>query len=454
MKRIHSTAGQGITGKSMMLVAILLMLPAAWASAGENQDAGMLTLADCVERALKSNPGLRSSEMLMRESKERIREARAGFYPSLSISATAGRYDYEDTGGATGQTSRENYQAGIYARYPLFEGFRRIAGSDAAEANFSAEEERYRQNRRDLELEVTNAYYLLLKAERLVGSAEKSSERSKVYLEYAEARFENGLASRSDVLKAMVERSDADLALIRARNGRLVAAGLLNVVMGRSAQEPVRIVDNLEAGLFAFPEDSLVWQTGVERLIEAALSNRPDLARMEGLIEAQRAALRMARSDYYPTISLDGNYTYFGEEATDLRGGSYIGLSVSLPLFSGFSRPARTAREGLALRGLEQERASLRHQVGLEVWFAYLNVKEANERILSNETFYENAVENLRIARGEYKEGMGSMLDLLDAETALVTAEVSRIESLADFQISLAELIRAVGREDIKEIIR
>jgi len=454
VKRIHSTAGQGITGRSMTLLAILLMLPAAWASAGESLDAGMLTLADCVERALKSNPGLRSSEMLMLESKERIREARAGFYPSLSISASAGRYDYEGTGGAALQTDRESYQAGIYARYPLFEGFRRTAGTAAAEANFSAEEERHRQNRRDLELEVTNAYYLLLKAERLVGSAEKSSERSKVYLEYAEARFENGLASRSDILKAMVERSDADLALIRARNGRLAAAGRLNVLMGRSAQNPVRIRDDLEAELFAFPEDSLAWQTGVERLIEAAFRNRPDLVRVEELIEAQRAALRVARSDYYPTVSLDGNYTYSGDDASDLRGGSYIGLSLSLPLFSGFSRPARTARESLALRGLEQEHASLRHQASLEVWTAWLNVKEANERILSNETFYENAVENLRIAQGEYKEGMGSMLDLLDAETALVTAEVSRIEALADFQISLAELIRAVGTEDIEEVIR
>jgi len=96
----------------------------------------------------------------------------------------------------------------------------------------------------------------------------------------------------------------------------------------------------------------------------------------------------------------------------------------------------------------------LRLQVSLEVWNALLAFKEAAERISNTRIFYDNSLENLRIAEGEYKEGVGSMLDVIDAQTALVTAEESHIEALADFQIARAALERAVGRHDIEEMLK
>ena len=100
-------------------------------------------------------------------------------------------------------------------------------------------------------------------------------------------------------------------------------------------------------------------------------------------------ALLIARSDYFPTLSLDANYTYSGETTSELQGSSYIGAGISFPLFSGFARPARVAQENWALKNLTQQQQGLHQQISLEVWNAFLGVKEANERIMNAKIFYE-----------------------------------------------------------------
>mgnify|MGYP006290639419 CR=1 FL=1 len=190
-----------------------------------------------------------------------------------------------------------------------------------------------------------------------------------------------------------------------------------------------------------------------EKHLQIAFKNRPELERIGQYIEAQQANIRFARSDYFPTVSVDGSYTYAGETVSDLNASSYIGLSLSIPLFSGFSRPAQVRQENLAFRNLKQQQESLRQQIGSEVWNTYLQVKEAVERVANSRIFYENALENRNIAEGEYREGVGSMLDVIDAQTAFVTAEQTLIEALTDYKIALAALDRAVGIMNVKEIV-
>jgi len=449
----HKELFVSIIRKSTILIITVAFVAAA-PSLARPEEVPEWTLRQCLRMAYQNNPQLQSSKFGVRENEARIREARARYYPWLNIGASAGRYGYEATPGRTGSTSRESYQAGIYASYTLFEGFGRTAENDAARAAFEASRARYTQNSSDLARDVTGTYYRLLQSRRMVTVAHKSLKRAEVHLDYARARFENGLASKSDILKSKVERSSADLALIRARNSLLAASGHLNMLLGRPANKLIRIKDDMESGMLDISLDSLSVRADVEDLINTAYKSRPELRELNQQLKAQRAAIRMARSDYFPTISLDGNYTYTGDRASDLTGTSYIGVSLSMPLFSGFSRPARSEQESWELRVLEKVVQNIQNQISLEVWEAYLAVKEAYERNISNEIYYGNAVENLRIAEGEYREGVGSMPEVIDAETALVSAEENYVEALADFQISLAELKRAVGSDDIEEIIQ
>ena len=100
---------------------------------------------------------------------------------------------------------------------------------------------------------------------------------------------------------------------------------------------------------------------------------------------------------------------------------------------------------------MEKQSESLSQQVSFDVWNAYLSIKETDERIINAKTFLENAQENLKIAEGQYREGVGSMIEVIDAQTNYVIAEQTFIQSLADYKIAAASLKRATGINTFQE---
>jgi len=335
--------------------------------------------------------------------------------------------------------------------YNIFQGGKTLASVHAARYNYEAGKYGYKGSQQDLILSVVEAYYRLLQAEQFTSVAEKSLQRAKSHLDFANARFKNGLASRSDILKAKTEQSNAKLDLIHARNSVLMARGQLNITLGQNVSLQIKIVDNLsEAGADEKEKDQRNFQT----LVENAYNNRPELKKIDEQLQTQKSFIRLAKADYYPSVSLIANYNFNGAKFSQLYQSNYIGLSVSLPLFSGFSRPARVSRENLELQVLKQQEESLRQQISLEVWNAFLALKEVEERIVNTQVFLKDAKENLNISEGEYKEGVGSMLDVLDAETTFVTAEQLYIQALADYKIAQIVLQRTVSGKYFEEILK
>ncbi len=414
----------------------------------------VFNLNACVETALKNNPNILASGFSVGQSQAAIKEARSGFYPTLSFNAAGSHSEFETGLAGSGTTDRENLSSGLSAHYTLFRGYKTIAAVNAAKANFQATEAQHLANRQELIIAVTETYYRLLQAERFVAVSEQSVERAKMHLNFSNARFKAGLANRSDVLKATVEHSDVRLALISAQNSRLLLRGQLNTLMGRAVYLPIRIIDDLETDTISLDSSSFDVENQFKKMMQTAFQRRAELRKIENQIKAQRANFQYARGDYFPNVSLDGSYGYSGEAFTDLYASSYIGISLNFPLFAGFSRSARMQQENLALQNLARQKESLRQQVSLEVWDAFLQVKKATEQIANSRIFYENALENRNIAEGEYREGLGSMLDVIDAQTALVNSEQTLIESLADYKISLAALDRTVGLNNVKEILK
>jgi outer membrane protein TolC len=430
-------------------IILLLLFSVSIASAQSNVE--KYSLEDCIQAALKNNPGIKSSSYNVDESKLKIKESKGGLFPNLNFNTFANRYYSENQSGSF--ISNDNISAGLSTHYTIFQGFKTTASVNAAKENYNVNVAQHSVNTEDLILNVTEAYYRLLQAERFVVATEKAVERSKLYLNYAEARYKNGLASQSDLLKAKVEFSNSELSLIRARNARLATMGGLNTLLGNTASNTISIVDNLETTTYGKLVDSLSIQENVSSLLQTAYQNRHEVVRIKSQLNAQQSYLTIARSEYFPSLSLDANYNYAGETTADLRANSFVGLSLNFPIFNGFSSEARVDEEKIALKNIEQQDLSLRNQISLEVWNAYLSVKESVELINNTKIFYENALENLHIAEGEYKEGVGSMLSLVDAQTNLVTAEESHIQALADYGISVASLKRVVGIKNIEEIL-
>lgn len=426
------------TVKFVDSIIILLLLSVSIVSAQTNDK--KYSLEECIQIALQNNPAIISSSYNVDESAARVDEARSGYFPSVNINSSFDRVSNE--GVIT--SPYNNYNAGVSARYYLFQGLKTNASVNAANYNYQASSYQHEVNKQDMILKITQGYYRMLQSERLLESADKTIERAKLFLDYANAKFKSGLASRSDILKAEVELSNSNLTLIKAKNDFLSAKGNLNLLLGLSADSPIFIIDDL-----AIIEQNQFQE--FDELKKQSYQNRPELKKFNEQLNVQKSSIQIAKGDFLPTLSADASYNYGGTEISSLKENWFYGLTLSIPLFSGFSTKARVAEEEIALKGLEKQFESLSQQVSLDVWNAYLNIKETDERIINAKTFLENAQENLRIAEGQYREGAGSMIEVIDAQTNYVIAEQTFIQSLVDYKVAVASLKRATGINTFQE---
>lgn len=393
-----------------------------------------LTLEQCIAIGLQNNPKFQSSKFFVEENKTKIDEAYSGYYPTVNINSNADAYSKNN-----GSQRFENYNTGISASYNLFNGFRTKATYNAAKDNYEANTYQHESNKQDLTLNIIYTYYITLQAERILKSTEEAVKNSKLHLEFAIAKLNAGIATRSDVLKSEVELSNAELNKIKAANTLLNTKGDLNQLMGWPANNPTEIVDDLSE-----LEENMI--LSYDLFLTEALNSRTEIKRFQSLLNAQQNFIQVAKGDYYPSLSANANYNFAGAEISGIQQNWWLGMTLTIPVFNGFSTKARVTGEELSLKGLEKDLESLEQQIGQEVWNAYLAVKESSERMVTTSKGLESARENLSISEGEYKEGTGSIIQLTDAQTTFVTAEHNYIQSIADYKISLAELERTIGK--------
>ncbi len=419
---------------SEKIIFFITLFTSALAVSAQNEMPARLSLDDCIKTGLQNNPGFQSSQLFVEENKTKVDEAHSGYYPTVSMNSNATTYSNNN-----GSQRYENYNTGISASYNLFNGFRTKAGYNAAKDNYEANIFQHESIKQDLVLNIIYAYYKTLQAERILKSAEEAVNNSQLHLEFAIARNKAGMATRSDILKSEVELSNAELEKIKAANTLLAAKGNLNQLMGLPSNHPTEIVDDLSE----LEENT---EQSYDLLLAEAMSSRTEVKRFQSLLNAQQNYIQVAKGDYYPGLSANANYNFAGTEISGMQQNWWLGMTLTIPVFKGFSTKARVTGEELALKGLEKDLDALKQQIGQEVWNAFLAVNESIDKIETSAKGLESARENLSIAEGEYKEGIGSIIQLTDAQTTFVTAEQNYIRSIADYKIALAELERTIGK--------
>lgn len=413
-----------------LFMALLVSPPLLYA---QNEESGRLSLEDCIAKGLQNNPMIQSSQLFVEENQTKVDEARSGYYPKVSLNSNATTYSNNN-----GDQRFENYNTGISASYNLFNGFRTKAGYHAAGDHHEAAFLQHESVQQDLVLDITFAYYKTLQAERILKSAEEAVKNSQLHLDFAHARNMAGMATRSDILKSEVELSNAELEKIKAANALLAAKGNLNKLMGLPANHPTEIIDDLSE----LNETSV---QSYDSLFAEAMESRVEVKRFYSLLNAQQNNIQLARGEYYPSLDVNANYNFSGEKISGMRENWWLGMTLTIPVFNGFSTKARVKGEKTALKGIEKDLEALKDQIGTEVWNAFLAVKEFSERMTATSKGLESARENLSLSEGEYKEGTGSIIQLTDAQTTFVAAEQNHIQAVADYKVSLAELRRKTG---------
>lgn len=400
---------------------------------GEIAAGERLAIDRCIEIALQRNPALQAAAGSANAARSRVGQARSAYFPQVTLSGGYSKFTLP-----TDPTNArvDQYTENATVTQNLFDFGRTWNQVTAAQKNAAAAGEDLRTTRAVVILNVKQAYYSLLRAEKnrdvlkeTVGSFEK-------HLEQARGFFEAGVKSKFDVTKAEVDLSNARLNLIRAENALRIARVTLNNAMGMPDAPDYTIEDTL-----AFQKVAIAFEEARDR----ALANRPDLRSNDARRQASEAALSLARSNYLPFITGSASYTRTDRDFPPEPDGWSAGVTVMLPLFSGFltNSQVREAKENLAAARANVE--ALRQNVLLDVQQSWSNLQEAEERVAVAELTVKQAEENFAIAKGRYDAGVGSPIEETDALLALSNAKTSFIAALADYRVAEATLLKAMG---------
>lgn len=399
----------------------------------------VLTLPEAIALALRQHPTIRAAQEGRTAAEARVPQAQSAYFPRLDwISSWTRSKSFLSTTGTTGEIRHSTLlSTGIEGRQLLFDSGRTTALVEEARANLRVSDAELERVRQVIVLNVQQSYLLLLQARRLVGVADASLQRAELNLRSARGFFEVGTKPKSDVTKAEVEVANARVTVIRARNAvRLAETSLANAI-GLDTTPALEVQDILGFTPAAFDPQAL---------LQEAFRNRPELIQQRARLEAAQAQLAGARSAFGPELNLVASYGGSTDE-NPLRERWAIGATLSWNIFQGGFTTNRLRETQALVETARANSESLELQVRTEVEQSHINVVEAAERITATEKAVESARENLRLAQGRYDAGVGTILDLTDAQLSLSAAEADQVRALTDHQVGLAVLERAIGRQ-------
>lgn len=400
-----------------------------------------LSMADVVDLALRNNPATRLSWAQARASADAYGASRGQYFPSLSI----------DVGGSQAQplapsgvlSQRYQYGPTLSLSYLVLDFGGRAGNVDFARQTAVAADLSHNVSVQNTILTAEQALFDYQAARAQRDAQRTAVEEATANLNAAEERHRVGLATIADVLQARTARSQAQLTLESFEGAVHIAQGSLAVAMGipaNASYEPPTLTDSL------CPDSLGVITQSIDTMIAVATRERPDLEAARSAAAAAAAQVRVARSGLYPTVSLNANSGYTSSSVQGFRGRTYsIGFTVDLPAFTGMARQysLRSASDQLDAANARAEQT--RQQIALQVFTAYYNLKTAADRVRTAADLLASATESESVARGRYREGVGSIVDLLIAQSALADSRAQDAQARWQWHSSLAQLAHDVG---------
>ena len=398
-----------------------------------NQSA--LAITDVVDRTLCNNPKSQEAWANARYQAAQIGVANAPYLPSVSVNGEVGR-NWNDSRGIN------SLSGSVSLSYLLFDFGGRDAALESARQLFQSASATQDSVVQGLFLSAIQGYYQVNAAEAALESAKQAEASSKSSLEAATARYKAGVATPADRLQAQTAYSQAVLNHITAEGGLQNARGALANLMGMDANQPFTLQGRTEVPAYE------KFQADVGELIAEARRRRPDLAAAEAQIKAAQANISAADAAGKPSISVTTNLGVQDAELTGLTNSGSIGLNVSVPLFTGFASTykIRSAQELAESKKAARDQINL--QIGLDVWTAYQNLQTNTQSVQTSRDLVVSATQNADVALGRYKEGVGNIIDLITAQSALASARSQQIQAAFNWDVARAGLAYAIGQLD------
>lgn len=398
-----------------------------------------LRLEDAIRIALKNHPRVRAAGEVIEAQRAVLGQEMSAYYPNIQFDNFY-RSSLASGTTSTSQKAFDFFSSQGRASLTLYDFGKREGKVQSARDSLDATRYAYQTSADEVVLGVKQAYYRYLAAEALVKVNEDTVKDRELLVRQTKGFYEVGTKPKIDVVRAESNLFTARADLITAENGVKVGWATLKNAMGVNELSKRPVVGGLS---FIGPQQSL------EKAQKVAVASRAELKDLDAQRKSQDQKIAAARRGHLPDIIFNGSY---GRRNTS-RGGNTFPLgvfwtaqiSLNIPIFDGFETTNQVQEAVHNYRSVKAQEEEKKQAIALEVETSYLKLTETKERLKATKAAAKAAHENLELANGRYQVGVGSIIEITDAQVLDTTARTDHIRALLEFKIAEAQLAKATG---------
>ncbi len=403
---------------------------------------GNLTFPAAVNLALCRNPQTRTAWAQAHQQAAALGSAESAWMPNISATGTGYRQfgKHADINGNIVSTPQNTGDAAVNLSWTLYDFGARSGRITSASRLLDAAAATASRVVQQTVSTVVQSYYGGVAAAASVVAAKTTQDIAAYSLEIARALQAGGAAALSDVLQAQTAYEQAVLARLQAELADKSAQATLAVSLGGTADQPFKLAPE------PVPSEVPLFSARMADLMAQAAHQRPDLAAAQAQRDAAEANILVAQAAGLPSISIGAQHSNSYTNGFPNQNYNQIGITISIPIFTGFNVTYGVRQARAALQISEENLAQIGLNVTLDVWNGYYSLDSANQQLTATAELLKTAEENEQVALGRYKAGVGTMVDVLTAQTALATARELRITAELAWEVARGQLALALGR--------
>jgi outer membrane protein TolC len=416
----------------------------------------VLTLEDAIKIALENSNQVKLAQLEILKSDEKLVEARSALIPRISASGSYSRYLKKPvlflppdspfgrmTGGVIEIGFDNSYLGAISLQMPLF-SWNLYAGIRSALKGKSLAEQAYKSVTLKTIADVKKAFYGALLARENYKITKMRVDLAEDNLKNVEKMYRQGIASEYDYISAQVQYQNLLPLLIQAENNLELAKNALKLVLGIDVKEDIEIEGEMKV-------DSLIGVDYASSLKDLYEKN-PDLKQAELQVELSREIVSLEVSGHLPSLFLTGNLQYQAQ-ANDFNFNQYrwirttfIGLQIQIPIFNGFGTQARVDQAQASFQQAIERLNFTKQALENELKNTIYRIEQSGRRIESQKRAVELAELGYKIARKRFESGVGTQLEVSNAEVNLAQARLNYLQAIYDYLIAMSDLEKLTGK--------
>jgi outer membrane protein TolC len=413
---------------------------------GNSDTRHLLHFNDVVIAALCHNPDARAAYLTLLAQASTYATSYAAYLPTVTGNAADTRTTTFIKNGITSAIGRSY---GVSAGLTLYDFGQREFKLEGAEQALIAAGYSYDSTLQGMIATALQGYFSLLTAQNGIDAAQESESYAKQSYEAAALRHQIGLAPLADALQAKGAWSQTRLATATAVNQLSQQQAALALLMGLPADTPIKVAEMDSHALMRDP-----FTSDVQTLIAQAKQKRNDLQASRAQLEESKIALEALKRADLATLSVNTSLNQDGNNINILHGlgatrTQAIGLSVSIPIFTGFSQTYNERATEEQLEAQEDELTRTELTVAQDVWNSWHNYETAKRSWETSRDLLASTTQLKDVALGRYKEGLGTILDVLNAQSQYTSALQSQLQTRYNLLAARVDLVRAAGVLDL-----